>query len=79
MPEARAHVASESAGRRPEAAARTAPTQRPSLTTPAGVLALQRQAGNRATSAVLARCVGACTCGGNCGGPEELLEEELLH
>jgi hypothetical protein len=55
--------------------------------TPAGVIALQRAAGNRATAAMLggaasasrravARCAGTCTCGGKChaGRPDEELE-----
>lgn len=52
----------------------------PALGTPAGVLSLQRAAGNRAVgaalrsaaTATLARCAGPCTCGGKCGGEEEL-------
>ena len=44
------------------------------LGTPAGVLALQRAAGNRAARRVLTRCVGPCHCGGKCD--EE--EHELL-
>lgn len=47
------------------------------------VLALQRAAGNRAVGAMLARrgtralarCEGACACGGRCQNDEELLEE----
>lgn len=60
---------------------------------PASVLALQRAAGNRATSELLrghgpippsaptaarrelARCAGACSCGGKCK-QDELLEDE---
>jgi hypothetical protein len=54
---------------------------------PAGVIALQRAVGNRATAAMLggaasaprravARCAGTCTCGGKCGAgrPDEELE-----
>lgn len=53
---------------------------------PGAVLALQRTAGNAATSAALAthtprrlaRCgAGGCTCGGKCGGRHGALEEDL--
>jgi hypothetical protein len=54
--------------------------------TPAGVIALQRAAGNRATGAMLAgavsvprrsvaRCAGTCTCDGNCH--EDRRDEEV--
>ena len=53
---------------------------------PAAVLALQRQAGNRAVAALLqprrsqalARCSGRCTCGGRCAEDDELLDERLF-
>jgi hypothetical protein len=51
------------------------PTGRESL----ALLALQRQAGNRAVVALvgrtLSRCRGACTCGGGCREDEALLED----
>ncbi len=53
---------------------------------PAGVLRLQRAAGNRAVARalaespqMLARCSGgACRCGGACAGSSSMLEEEEL-
>jgi len=45
----------------------------------ASVLALQRQVGNRATTAVLARCgAGGCSCGGACGGAGHRPEDDEL-
>jgi hypothetical protein len=59
-------------------ARRQAPLAAGSLGAAAGVLALQRSAGNRATRTLIARCSGGvCHCGGRCKQDEQL-EDPLL-
>jgi hypothetical protein len=59
-------------------ARRQAPMARGSVGSVAGVLALQRSAGNRATRTLIARCSGGvCHCGGRCK-QDEPLEDPLL-
>ena len=57
---------------------RQAPLAPRSMGSVAGVLALQRSAGNRATRTLIARCSGGvCHCGGRCQQDEQL-EDPLL-
>jgi hypothetical protein len=59
-------------------ARRRAPLASGSLGPVAGVLALQRSVGNRATTTLIARCSGGvCRCGGRCQQDEQLEDPRL--
>jgi hypothetical protein len=52
--------------------------RKPPVISAGTLLAVQSAAGNRAATRVVARCAGACRCGGNCKGRDEsLLDDEL--